>query len=183
MTFSCFWRLHGRQASSLLMITVFLNIANVSVASFTGLFVQALIPITLIWWQDLAEEIALDESALARAFRAWRGPAIVAAAIGVVLQIPFQECNISANPMANPICSAWLEPPYRFHELLLSGVPSDALFALAATGGTIYAVYLAWLSLVVVPRVGREGRKDRNCFSSVSALKWIGLISKESPGN
>lgn len=165
------------------MITVFLNIANVSVASFTGLFVQALIPLSLIWWQDLTEEIAKDESALARAFRAWRGPAVVAAVSGVLLQIPFQGCNFSTNPMGNPICSSWLEPPYRFHELLLSGVSTDAMFALAAMGGTIYTVYLAWLSLAVLPRVGREGRKDRNCFSSVSALKWIGLISKDSPGN
>lgn len=165
------------------MITVFLNIANVSIASFTGLFVQALIPMTLIWWQDLAEEIAKDESPLAACYRVWRGPAIGAAVIGVLAQIPFQGCNFSPNPMENPICSSWLEPPYRFHELLLSGVSSDALFALAAMGGTIYTVYLAWLSFVVLPRVGREGRKDRNCFSSVSALKRIGLISKDSPGN
>lgn len=177
-TMSGYW-----QSSSLLLLTVFLNIANVSVASFTGLFVQCLIPVTLVWWKDLSAEISRDDSALARAYRAWRGPAIGAALAGVLVQIPFQGCNASVNPRADPICSAWLEPPYRFHELLLSGVSSDTLLGLAAVGGFIYAAYLLWLTTVVLPRVGREGRKDRNCFSSVSALKQIGLIRNDSQGN
>lgn len=171
------------QSSSLLLLTVFLNIANVSAASFTGLFVQGLIPFTLLWWTDLLAEIEKDDSSLSRAFRAWRWPAIAAAVGGVAIQLPFQGCSFTEDPQANPICSSWLEPPTRFHEILIPGVEPQTLQILAFAGCTIYASYLLWLCFVVLPRVGRSGRKDRNCFSSVSALKFFGIIKRDSLGN
>jgi hypothetical protein len=171
------------QSSSLLLLTVLLNISNVSAAAFTGLFVQALVVVSLTWWADLLVEIEDDDGALSKAFRAWRCPAIVAAAGGVAIQLPFQGCNFTRNPHANPICSAWLEPPTRFHELLIPGLDTQLLSSLAFAGCSIYGLYLVWLCLVVLPKVGRQGRKDRNCFSSVSALKYFGLIDRKSPGN
>jgi hypothetical protein len=171
------------QASSLLMLTVFLNIAHVPAGSATGLFVQALIPATLVWWKDLLAEIEADTGPLARAFRAWRRPAVAAAVGGALVQLPFQGCNFGGDPLQNPMCSAWLEPPHKFHRLLLPAVDPALLQTLAFAGCSIYAAYLVWLAAVVLPRAGRSGRKDRNVFSSVSALKFLGLIDRDSPGN
>jgi hypothetical protein len=173
------------QASSLLMLTVWLNIADVPCASFTGLFVQVMIPVALTWWEDLIKEIKEDSSALARAFLQWRTPAIVASIAGVAVQIPFQGCNFVANPRDNPMCAAWLEPPLAFHKLdvLSSQVPPSTLKGLAFVGCSVYFAYLSYLALRVVPKVGRSGRKDREMFSSVSALKWLGWVDRESAGN
>jgi hypothetical protein len=173
------------QASSLLMLTVWLNIAQVPVASFTGLFVQVMIPVALTWWTDLIEEIEEDKSALARAFLWWRTPAVVASFAGVAVQIPFQGCNFVANPAENPMCAAWLEPPLAFHnlDLISRNVPPSTLRDLALMGCSIYFIYLGYLITNVVPKVGRSGREDRNMFSSVSALKWLGWVDRDSVGN
>jgi hypothetical protein len=171
------------QASSLLMLTVFLNIANLPSAAFTGLFVQCMIPVSLMWWDDLMQEIRKEDTPLARAFLLWRLPAIIASVAGVAVQLPFQSCNFVSNPVDNPMCAAWLEPPHAFHDIFLKGVPPSTLQSLAFGGCTIYFAYLFYLGAVVVPRVGRSGRKDRNIFSSVSALKLLGWIDRESTGN
>jgi Protein of unknown function (DUF3177) len=173
------------QASSLLMLTVWMNIAEVPCASFTGLFVQVMIPIALTWWEDLIKEVEEDSSALARAFLFWRTPAIVASIAGVAIQTPFQGCNFEAIPRDNPMCAAWLEPPLAFHKLdiLSNQVPPSTLKGLAFVGCSIYFAYLGYLAVRVVPKVGRSGRKDRGMFSSVSALKWLGWVDRESAGN
>lgn len=171
------------QGSSLLMLTVFLNIAEVPVASFMGLFVQGVIAGSLLWWKDLLEEVEGDDGALATAFRAWRGPAVAAAVGGVVVQVPFQGCNFEGNVRGNAFCAPWLEPPLAFHDLLIPGVGVEVLQGIAYAGMAVYFGYLVWLLSNVLPRCGRSGRKDRNTFSSVSALKFFGLIDKDSPGN
>lgn len=171
------------QASSLLMLTVFLNIGNQPVAAATGLFVQALIPVTLTWWSDLLTEVAADSSPLSRAFKAWRLPAVVAALAGVSSQIPNQFCNFGGDPSRNPMCAAWLEPPHALYDIAFAGVDRAVFVSIAFAGLAIYMPYLAWLTFGVLPKVGREGRKDRNCFSAVSALKDVGLIDRDSPGN
>lgn len=171
------------QASSLLMLTVFLNISNQPIAAATGLFVQALIPVTLTWWKDLLAEIDADDSALSCAFKAWRIPVVIAATAGVLAQLPNQSCLFAGDPSQNPMCSAWLEPPHALYNIALSGVDPSVFAGLAYAGLAIYFPYLAWLTFGVVAKVGRQGRKDRNCFSSVSALKVLGLIDKDSPGN
>lgn len=171
------------EASSLLMLTVFLNIAQMPIGSFTGLFVQCLMPISLIWWKDLLEEINEDDSALARTFKLWRPAAIGASVVGVLIQLPFQGCNFVASPVSNPMCAAWIEPPSAFHDLFLDFVSPSSLAFAAYAGCLLYFSYLAYLATYIVPRVGRLGRKDRNAFSAVSALKKLGLINVDSPGN
>jgi Protein of unknown function (DUF3177) len=169
------------EASSLLMLTVFLNIAEVPTAAFTGLFVQALIVVSLSYWTDLLEEVSSSNTLISRVFRLWQPAAILAAGGGVLVQLPFQGCNF-APPMTSPMCSAWLEPPMAFHRLLIPGISPETLQSLATAGCAIYFSYLAYLVTFVIPTVGRMGRKDRNMFSSVSLLRSVGLISKDSKG-
>ena len=68
------------QASSLLLLTVALNIQEANFGVFCGLAAQAMIVVSLWWWSDLNGE--LDAAPLSRAFRAWRLPTSVAAAGG-----------------------------------------------------------------------------------------------------
>ena len=68
-----------------------------------------MIVVSLWWWTDLNEE--LDETPLSRAFRAWRLPASVAAAGGVVVQLPFQGCVSVESLAGDAFCAPWLEPP------------------------------------------------------------------------
>lgn len=171
------------QASSLLMLTVFLNIAHVPYAAVTGLVVQGMIPITLYWWKDLGREAQEEKSRLASVFRAWRPVATITSIIGLLVQVPFQGCNTVLSPANAPLCAAWLEPPANLHRLLFSFVSEDVFGALGYAGVGIYVTYLLWLVVRVIPNVGREGRKDRNCVSSVSILKRLGWISPESRGN
>ena len=97
------------QASSLLLLTVALNIQEANLGVFCGLAAQAMIVVSLWWWSDLNEE--LDETPLSRAFRAWRLPTTVAAAGGVVVQLPFQGCVGVPSLAGDAFCAPWLEPP------------------------------------------------------------------------
>lgn len=171
------------QASSLLMLTVFLYIANVPYAYAAGLFVQGMIPTALYWWKDLVDEANQEKTKLAAFFKSWQPVAAITSIIGLLAQIPFQKCNFVGDPVGEPLCATWVEAPHYFHKLLLPMVNESTLGSVGNIGIGIYAGYLAWLVFRVVPRVGRYGRKDRNCFSSVSILKSLGWISRESPGN
>jgi Protein of unknown function (DUF3177) len=171
------------EASSLLMLTVFLDVAEVPFASFTGMFVQALIVISLSFWKDLLEEARASKAPIARVFKVWRLAAVFAATGGVAVQLPFQGCNFASPVSGNPMCAVWLEPPAAFHTLLFPNVAPDTMQVLATTGCAIYFTYLGYLTAFVLPKIGRSGRANRNMFSSVSLLRTVGLISEDSEGN
>ena len=67
------------------MDIICLNIQEAPGGAFAGLAAQAMILVSLWWWEDLSEE--LDDSAIAKAFGAWRAVATVSAAGGVVAQV------------------------------------------------------------------------------------------------
>ena len=138
------------QASSLLLLTVALNIQEANLGVFCGLAAQAMIVVSLWWWSDLNEE--LDETPLSRAFRAWRLPTTVAAAGGVVVQLPFQGCVGVPSLAGDAFCAPWLEPP-KFAAGLVGLDASPALGAVANGGCLLYFAVLAW-------RPGVEGLLD-----------------------
>ena len=82
------------QASSLLLLTVALNIQEANFGVFAGLAAQAMIVVSLWWWSDLNEELDDDDAPLSRVFRAWRLPTSAAAAGGVLVQLPFQGLSL-----------------------------------------------------------------------------------------
>ena len=130
------------QASSLLLLTVALNIQEANLGVFCGLAAQAMIVVSLWWWSDLNEELDDDDAPLSRAFRAWRLPASVAAAGGVVVQLPFQGC-VSVDSLAgDAFCAPWLEPP-KFAAGLVGLDASPALGAVANGGCLLYFAVLA----------------------------------------
>ena len=60
------------QASSLLLITVMLNIGEVPISSLTGFAANLSIACSLLWWQDLNDEMGTKVSSAARIFGLWR---------------------------------------------------------------------------------------------------------------
>jgi hypothetical protein len=164
------------QASSLLLLTVALNIQEANFGVFAGLAAQAMIVVSLWWWSDLNEE--LDETPLSRAFRAWRLPTSVAAAGGVVVQMPFQGCVSAKSLAGDAFCAPWLEPP-KFAAGLVGLDASPALGAVANVGCLLYFAVLSYYATVLLPTVGRSGRAARPKLmdlTPIGAWRALGFI-------
>ena len=167
------------QASSLLLLTVLLDIQEVKFCVVAGLAAQAMIFVSLWWWEDLNEE--LDDAPLSRAFQAWRLPASVAAAGGVLVQLPFQRCVGVSTLAGDAFCAPWLEPP-KFAAGLVGLGPSPALGAVADAGCLLYFAVLAYYVTVLLPTVGRSGRAARPelmNFAPIGAWRTLGFISPQ----
>ena len=176
------------QASSLLMLTVFLNIAQQPIGYTTALAVQIIIPTMLYWWRDLDNEVrglAAGGSLLERIFLLWRPAAAALGAMGALMQLTTQRCALlsSGELLDDAMCAAWLEPPFEFYNLhvgtLLGGsVPEWVFGAMGYAGLSVYASYLSYLLFMVLPRVGRQGRAPRTgLFTSVALLHSWGWLS------
>ena len=168
------------QASSLLLLTVALNVQEANLGVFCGLAAQAMIVVSLWWWSDLDEE--LDAAPLSRAFRAWRLPASVAAAGGVVVQLPFQGCVGAESLAGDAFCAPWLEPP-KFAAGLVGLDASPALGAVADIGCVLYFAVLSYYAAVLLPAVGRSGRAARPelmNFTPIGAWRALGFISDDA---
>ncbi|KAK4532234.1 hypothetical protein CCYA_CCYA11G3091 [Cyanidiococcus yangmingshanensis] len=175
------------QASSMLMLTVFLHIAEQPIGFFSALFVQIMIPLSLFWWKDLDAEIreaATQGSILERLFLFWRPLATALAGFGAFTQLSTLRCVglTSEELLGDPQCAAWLEPPFEFYDLhvgvLLNGlVPREAFGIFAYSGLFLYLGYLVYMVAEVLPRVGRRGRVSRKgLFTSVRLLSAWGWI-------
>jgi hypothetical protein len=168
------------QASSLLLLTVALNIQEANLGVFCGLAAQFMIVVSLWWWSDLNEE--LDETPLSRAFRAWRLPTTVAAAGGVVVQLPFQGCVGVPSLAGDAFCAPWLEPP-KFAADLVGLESSPALGTVANIGCVLYFAVLSYYATVLLPTVGRSGRAARPKLmdlTPIGAWRALGFISDDA---
>ena len=166
------------QASSLLLLTVALNIQEANFGVFAGLAAQAMIVVSLWWWSDLDEE--LDAAPLSRAFRAWRLPTTVAAGGGVVVQLPFQGCVGAESLAGDAFCAPWLEPP-KFAAGLVGLDASPALGSVANIGCLLYFAVLSYYATVLLPTVGRSGRAARPTlmnFTPIGAWRALGFLSE-----
>ena len=167
------------QASSLLLLTVALNVQEANLGVFCGLAAQAMIVVSLWWWSDLSEE--LDAAPLSAAFRAWRLPTSVAAAGGVVVQLPFQGCVGAESLAGDAFCAPWLEPP-KFAAGLVGLDASPALGAVADIGCLSYFAVLSYYATVLLPTVGRSGRAARPKLmdlTPIGAWRALGFLSDD----
>ena len=172
------------QASSLLLITVALNVQESQLGVATGLVAQAMIVVSLWWWKDLSDEIegAEPRSALVAAFASWRLLASAAATAGVLVQIPFQPCVSAPTLTADASCAAWLEPP-KFAARLIGLAPSPELGVVANGFCALYFAVLAYYGFVLLPKVGRGGRAPRTALmdvaSPIGAWRMLGFIGEQ----
>lgn len=154
------------QASSLLLLTVLLNVQESRTGVFTGLLAQAMIVVSLYWWQDLGDELDEEASSSSRepiyeAFSVWRTLAGAAASVGVLIQLPFQGCLAVPSLSGDAVCAPWLEPPRFAAGLVGDGLSPTTLGTVAAAGCSLYALVAAYYVVVLLPSVGRRGRASR----------------------
>lgn len=170
------------QASSLLLLTVMLNVQESNLGVFTGLLAQAMIVLSLYWWEDLNRELSDTSDLLGRSFRAWRTIAGASAALGVVLQAPFQGCLGVPSLADDALCAPWLEPP-KFAAGLIGLEEPSSLEAVAYAGCTLYALVLVYYGVVLLPSVGRNGRAKRpfpmDLVTPVGAWTALGFLDAQ----
>ena len=169
------------QASSLLLLTVCLNIQESPAGVAAGLAAQAMICASLWWWRDLNDELKDAPSGIGLAFGAWRAVATIAAAGGVAAQVPFQRCVAAPSLIEDGWCAAWLEPP-KFAAGLTGLDASPALDAVATAGCGLYVAVLAYYVVVLLPTVGRRGRAKRpalmDAASPIGAWTALGFLDR-----
>lgn len=180
----------SRQASSLLLITVMLNIGEVPISSFTGFCANLAIAVSLLWWKDLRAEIDAQETKTARLLRLWR-PAALATAVGSgLLQLPFLHCAALPSPdisshalLRDPVCASSLEPPIALFRMLQPFLPltQQEIGALGGLGLGFYVTYLLYYIAFPLRISGRTGRKERQFWSIIDPLISLGWLSAQEP--
>ena len=163
------------QASSLLLLTVLLNISESDLGVLTGLLAQAMIVVSLVWWEDLGNESDESKEWIGKVYKVWRNIVIVSAATGVIIQTPFQTCLGVSSLSEEAFCAPWLEPP-KFAAGLI-GMDHFDLIPLANAGCTLYALVLLYYGLVLLPSVSHSGRAQRPKLMDVATPigAWIAL--------
>lgn len=149
-----YWRV-----ASLLLITVYLLMAENSIGFVSGLMGLGLIPISLWFWADLNEEIADRKGWLKVLFAAWRWAISIYCVAAVVGQISALGCLFSSAAIASDQCQLWFKPAIGFGSIFHSdlGDPKVAgRLGIVAMGGLIiYGLYfLNFLTL----RLSKKGR-------------------------
>jgi hypothetical protein len=144
------------KVSSLLAITVLLMIGSLQISYISSLFARILIPISLWFWIDLNEEIDdMPSSSFKLLLTAWRWATTLYCVIGTLAIIPFIPCAIAGETFKQPHCQLWLEAPWKFREIFLSGYKPEALGTLGILALIIYTLSLGYF---VIIQLGKQGR-------------------------
>jgi len=178
------------QASSLLLLTLTLDIQEETVCVVVGLLAQLMIVVSLWWWEDLNAELLLDDStshsnndtSITNVFLAWRNVATLAACTGVIIQVPFQTCIGASSLVESSWCAPWLEPP-KFAAGLVGIEASPALELLTLGGCALYGIVLIYYVVVLLPSVGRSGRAARpeamNVATPIGIWQRMGFLEDQ----
>ncbi|CAE8630035.1 unnamed protein product [Polarella glacialis] len=169
------------QCSSMLLITVLLNIGELQISAVTGLAAQIMILVSLWFWEDLTEALDAQEDALAAFVRTWRLIATAVAAAGAAANIPFQYCATVPSLSADAGCAAWIEAPLALRDILLPSFGQELSAQIGLLGLAIYTVYISYFAVFILPTTGRRGLATRPSFTWLSALEWLGLASPRDP--
>lgn len=145
-----YWRV-----ATLLMISVYLMIAQIP-ASFVVRLVALILLIMSLWfWVDLNEEIEDRRGELKLAFTAWRWAMTLYCPLAALGQLFFWQCAFSATAMATATCQVGLEPPFGFREILHAQTNVGRIGFLSITALVIYGLYLIYF---LVFRLTKQGR-------------------------
>ena len=131
-----YWRV-----SALLLITVYLFIAQLPVAFITGTLARAAV-LVVLWRGDglLGDRrpAALGGHLAARAFRGWRALMTAYCAVGVLFTLPLVACGWQS---AWDFCRVWPDTLWFFHFYLHPHLSLRTVGILAQIGLGFYAFY------------------------------------------
>jgi Protein of unknown function (DUF3177) len=144
-----YWRV-----SSLLAITVYLQIGSLPISFVTSLVGQVLIPLSLWFWADLNEEIAdLPSSPIKLGFLAWRWATTIYSTLSAIALIPFLSCAFGSAKTEE--CQAWFQPSWLYYQFFHANSKPEFLSFLGILGLVIYTLSLGYFLVV---RLGKQGR-------------------------
>jgi hypothetical protein len=144
-----YWRV-----SSLLAITVYLQIGGLSISFITSLVGQSLIPLSLWFWADLNEEITdLPASPLKLGFLSWRWAATLYSTLSAIALLPFLPCAF--GNVKTDSCQAWFQPSWLYYQFFHANSKPEFLSLLGILGLIFYTLSLGYFLVV---RLGKQGR-------------------------
>ncbi len=150
-----YWR-----TASLLAITVFLMIGGLPISFFSGIAARVLIPLSLWFWQDLNEEIALLRHQLRPLYQAWRWAVSLYCLGGLPFNLAFANCGLLSPESLYNTCRVWFEPPQGFQKLFLSALSTENIIFVGVVGLGVYVLYFAVFLIFNLPKQGRIAFRD-----------------------
>jgi hypothetical protein len=147
--------IYGRVAS-LLVITIYLMIAEIPVGFLAGVGALILIPISLWFWVDLNEEIEDRRGSLKLALTSWRWAMTIYCTLAALGQLPFLNCAFSKAAIATPTCQVWLEAPFLFKQLFHAGSKTGTLGFWAVIALIVYTLFLLYFVFFKLNKQGRS---------------------------
>ncbi|WP_373541301.1 DUF3177 family protein [Chamaesiphon sp.] len=144
-----YWRV-----SSLLAITVYLQIGGLPISFITSLVGQSLIPLSLWFWADLNEEITdLPASPLKLGFLSWRWATTLYSTLSAIALLPFLSCAFGSATADS--CQAWFQPSWLYYQFFHANSKPEFLSFLGILGLIFYTLSLGYFLVV---RLGKQGR-------------------------
>jgi hypothetical protein len=145
-----YWRV-----ASLFAIGVYLMIGGLSISFLTVFLAKLLIPLSVWYWQDINEDIAMSRGLLKTYHNVWRWAVSAYCVVGAVFSAAYVPCAFSTQEQLSPTCKIWFEPPLSFRAIFHAGVPLENLGFWGIVGLIVYGLYLASFLFFSLPKQGR----------------------------
>lgn len=146
-----YWRV-----ASLLLITMYLMMAQVPLSFVTLFLAMLLIPVSLWFWVDLNEEIDDRRGKLKLALTVWRWATTLFCLLSAAALAPSLGCAGSKAAIAAPQCQVWLEPAYGVAAIAHSSTGVSRINILATLALILYGFYFGYFLLFRLSKQGRS---------------------------
>jgi Protein of unknown function (DUF3177) len=145
-----YWRV-----ASLFAIAIYLAIGAWPIGFIAGFVARLLIPLSVWYWQDINEDIAMSRGILKNYFNIWRWAVSAYFVVSAVFSAFYVHCAFSSLGQFSNTCKIWLEPPLAFRTVFHAGIPVENLGFIGIVGVIVYGLYLASFLVFSLPKQGR----------------------------
>ncbi|ABW29375.1 DUF3177 family protein [Acaryochloris marina] len=146
-----YWRV-----ASLLLITMYLMMAQVPLSFVTLFLALLLVPASLWFWVDLNEEIDDRRGKLKLALTSWRWATTLFCLISAAALSPSLGCAGSKTAIETEQCQVWLEPAYGFSSIVHASSGVSRINILATLALILYSFYFGYFLLFRLSKQGRS---------------------------
>lgn len=146
-----YWRV-----ASLLLITMYLMMAQVPLSFVTLFLALLLVPVSLWFWVDLNEEIDDRRGKLKLALASWRWATTLFCLMSAAALSPYLGCAGSKTAIAADQCQVWLEPAYGVAAIAHASSGVSRINILATLALVLYGFYFGYFLLFRLSKQGRS---------------------------
>lgn len=143
------------RVASLLLITMYLMMAQIPLSFITLFLAMLLIPVSLWFWVDLNEEIDDRRGKLKLALTTWRWSTTLFCLISAAAVAPSLGCAGSKDAIAASQCQVWLEPAYGVAAIAHESSGVSRINILATLALILYGFYFGYF---LIFRLSKQGR-------------------------